>query len=80
VNSTPYQLHGNVAVITFDNPPMNGYSHALRLQIVAGIEQAEDDPEVGAIVLIGRRASSRAAPTSANSARRRCWPSRRCAR
>ena len=53
MNSTPYQLHGNVAVITFDNPPMNGYSHALRLQIVAGIEQAEDDPEVGAIVLIG---------------------------
>ncbi len=30
MNSTPYQLHGNVAVIAFDNPPMNGFSHALR--------------------------------------------------
>jgi len=53
VNSTPYQLHGNVAVIAFHNPPMNGYSHAVRLRIVAGIEQAEDDPQVGAIILIG---------------------------
>jgi 3-hydroxyacyl-CoA dehydrogenase len=53
VNSTPYQLHGEVAVITFDNPPMNGFSHALRVQAVAGIEQAEADPNVKAIVLIG---------------------------
>ena len=43
MNSTPYQLHGEVAVITVDNPPMNGFSHALRRQIVAGIEQAEAD-------------------------------------
>ena len=53
MNSTPYQLHGDVAVITFDNPPMNGFSHALRMRIVAGIEQAEDDGAVKAIVLIG---------------------------
>ena len=49
----PYQLHGEVAVITLDNPPMNGFSHALRTQIVAGVEQAEADPGVKAIVLIG---------------------------
>jgi len=71
VNSTPYQLHGNVAVIAFDNPPMNGYSHALRLRIVAGIEQAEDDPAVGAIVLIGSARVFSSGATSANSARRR---------
>jgi 3-hydroxyacyl-CoA dehydrogenase len=53
VNSTPYQLHGEVAVISLDNPPMNGFSHALRMQIVAGIEQAEADADVKAIVLIG---------------------------
>jgi 3-hydroxyacyl-CoA dehydrogenase len=53
VNSTPYETHGSVAVITFDNPPMNGYSHALRKQIVAGVEHAEADPKVSAIVLIG---------------------------
>src|SRR5512137_2281756 len=53
VNTTPYQVHGEVAVITFDNPPMNGFSHALRRAIVAGIESAEDDAGVKAIVLIG---------------------------
>ncbi len=53
MNSTPYELHGETAVITFDNPPMNGFSHALRMRVVAGIEQAEDDAAVKAIVLIG---------------------------
>ncbi len=53
MNNTPYQAHGAVAVITLDNPPMNGLSHALRRKIVAGIEQAESDAAIKAIVLIG---------------------------
>src|SRR5512144_641564 len=53
VNANPYELNGEVAVIRFDNPPMNGFSHALRRQIVAGIEQAEADAGVKAIVLTG---------------------------
>jgi 3-hydroxyacyl-CoA dehydrogenase len=53
VNNTPYQAHGAVAVITLDNPPMNGLSHALRRKIVAGVEQAESDAAIKAIVLIG---------------------------
>jgi 3-hydroxyacyl-CoA dehydrogenase len=53
VNNTPYQLHGAVAVITLDNPPMNGMSHPVRVQMVAGIERAEADAKVKAIVLIG---------------------------
>ena len=53
MSSIPYQLHGEVAVITLDNPPMNGISHALRMQIVSGIEKAESDAGVKAIVLIG---------------------------
>src|SRR5512137_312574 len=52
-NNTPYQAHGAVAVITLDNPPMNGLSHALRRKIVAGVEQAESDAAIKAIVLIG---------------------------
>jgi 3-hydroxyacyl-CoA dehydrogenase len=53
VNANPYELYGDVAVIRFDNPPMNGFSHALRRQIVAGIEQAETDAAVKAVVLSG---------------------------
>jgi 3-hydroxyacyl-CoA dehydrogenase len=51
--STPYELHGNVAVITLNNPPVNGLSHALRTRIVAGIDAAASDTKAQAIVLIG---------------------------
>ncbi len=53
MSSTAYQLRDGVAVVTLDNPPVNGLGHALRSQIVAGIEAAQSDPGVGAIVLIG---------------------------
>ena len=49
----PYALHGNVAVITLDNPPVNGLGHALRTSIVDGVNAAQDDASVAAIVLIG---------------------------
>ena len=51
--SAPYSLHGNVAVITLDNPPVNGLGHVLRTAIVDGLNAAQDDPAVAAIVLIG---------------------------
>ena len=51
--STPYELHGNVAVITLNNPPVNGLSHALRSRIVAGVDAAARDDRAQAIVLIG---------------------------
>ena len=51
--STRYELRGPVAVITLDNPPVNGLGHATRAGIVAGIERANADPAVAAIVLIG---------------------------
>jgi 3-hydroxyacyl-CoA dehydrogenase len=51
--STPYELHGNVAVITLNNPPVNGLSHALRSRIVAGVDAAAADARAQAIVLIG---------------------------
>ncbi len=49
----PYALHGDVAVITLDNPPVNGLGHALRTAIVAGIDAAQSDARVKAIVLVG---------------------------
>jgi len=48
-----YQVHGNLAVITLDNPPVNGLGLATRQGIVAGLEQALADPAVAAIVLTG---------------------------
>ncbi len=45
--------HGDVAVITLDNPPVNALSHAHRTSIVNHLKAAEADPAVRAIVLIG---------------------------
>jgi 3-hydroxyacyl-CoA dehydrogenase len=53
MSSSRYDLHGDVAVITLDNPPVNGLGHALRRGISAGLERAQDDDAVRAIVLIG---------------------------
>ena len=35
-----YTKHGAVAVITMNNPPVNGLGHELRSGIVAGLDQA----------------------------------------
>ncbi len=51
--SANYELRGNVAVITLDNPPVNGLGHATRLGITTGLERAESDPAVEAIVITG---------------------------
>ena len=46
-------MHGPVAVVTLNNPPVNGLGHALRSGIVAALDQALADPQVQAIVLTG---------------------------
>ena len=51
--SANYELRGNVAVITLDNPPVNGLGHATRLGIVNGLEKANADASVKAIVITG---------------------------
>jgi len=53
MNHTNYETHQNVAVIRLDNAPVNGLSHAVRKVVVDGIRQAEADPLVNAIVIIG---------------------------
>jgi len=50
---TSYAVHGSVAVVTLNNPPVNGLGHALRSGIVAALDQALADPVVKAIVLTG---------------------------
>jgi len=48
-----YKVHGDVAVVTMNNPPVNGLGYATRVAIAAGIDQANADPTVKAIVLAG---------------------------
>jgi 3-hydroxyacyl-CoA dehydrogenase len=48
-----YEARGDVAVITLDNPPVNGLGLSTRQGIVAGLEQANADAAIKAIVLTG---------------------------
>lgn len=47
------EVHGSIAVIVLDNPPVNSLGHALRQRIVSALDKAEADPSVRAIVLTG---------------------------
>lgn len=51
--SANYELRGNVAVITLNNPPVNGLGHETRLGITTGLEKAQADANVKAIVITG---------------------------
>ncbi len=48
-----YQVNGATAIITLNNPPVNGLGHSTRSAIVKGILQAQDDPAVTAIIITG---------------------------
>jgi 3-hydroxyacyl-CoA dehydrogenase len=47
------QTYGNVAVITIDNPPVNGFSYDLRCGLSQELDRAEADTSIVAIVLKG---------------------------
>ncbi len=48
-----YKVHGDVAVITMTNPPVNGLGYSTRRGIVDGLEQAGKDDDVKAVVITG---------------------------
>jgi len=48
-----YQVHGDIAVITLDNPPVNGLGLSTRQGIAHGMEQALADAAVTSIVISG---------------------------
>jgi 3-hydroxyacyl-CoA dehydrogenase len=50
---TQYSVRDGVAVISMNNPPINGLSNALRAAIMENLEKADKDAAVRAIVLIG---------------------------
>ncbi|WP_323118838.1 3-hydroxyacyl-CoA dehydrogenase NAD-binding domain-containing protein [Burkholderia alba] len=48
-----YTTRDGVAVITLDNPPVNGLGLSTRAGLMDGLERAQQDPSVTAIVLTG---------------------------
>ncbi|MFX1762054.1 3-hydroxyacyl-CoA dehydrogenase NAD-binding domain-containing protein [Paraburkholderia sp. A1RI-2L] len=48
-----YTTRDGVAVITLNNPPVNGLGHSTRVGIVEGLARANSDPAVSAIVITG---------------------------
>ena len=48
-----YKVHGDVAVITMNNPPVNGLGYATRVALASGLEKANADGSVKAIVITG---------------------------
>ena len=48
-----YKLHRNVAVITLDNPPVNGLGFNTRRALVKGLERALANARVKAVVITG---------------------------
>ncbi|WP_313740573.1 3-hydroxyacyl-CoA dehydrogenase NAD-binding domain-containing protein [Pseudomonas sp.] len=47
------QCEGNVGLISLDNPPVNALSREVREQLLACLQQAQLDPRLAAIVILG---------------------------
>ena len=48
-----YKVHGNVAVITLNNPPVNGLGFATRRAVVKGLSRAMASKKIKSVVLNG---------------------------
>lgn len=48
-----YHTDGAIAVLTVDNPPVNAFSHVVRLGLADGLRRAIDDTAAQAVVIIG---------------------------
>ena len=51
--TTLYEVHGTVAVITLNNPPVNGLGYATRLSITDNLAKANADAAIKSIVITG---------------------------
>jgi len=51
--SASYEVRGGIAVITLNNPPVNGLGYETRKAVAEAVEKAEDDAAVKAIVITG---------------------------
>jgi 3-hydroxyacyl-CoA dehydrogenase len=53
MSAARYSVHGAVAVISFDNPPMNTLAHAMRQAVMEHLARAAGEAGVEAVVLTG---------------------------
>jgi len=53
IDVAQYAVRDGIAVITLNNPPVNGLGNALRAAIMQCLQKAEADPAVKATILIG---------------------------
>ena len=51
--SATYEVRGDVAVISLNNPPVNGLGYETRRGIAEGLERAASESGVKAIVITG---------------------------
>ncbi len=51
--TTRYEVRDSIAILTLDNAPVNGLSHAVRVAYAEGLEKANADASVKAIVVTG---------------------------
>ncbi len=51
--TTRYELRDGIAILTLDNAPVNGLSHAVRSAYAEGLDKANADPSVKAIIVTG---------------------------
>ena len=83
--SATYEVRGDVAVISLNNPPVNGLGYDTRRGIVEGLERALGESGVKAIVITGAgKAFSGGADIrefgSPKACRSACRPARGCRR
>src|SRR3984893_7797757 len=53
MNKLSFDVMGGIAVLKLDNPPVNSLGHELREALLAGLERANADRGIEAMVLIG---------------------------
>jgi 3-hydroxyacyl-CoA dehydrogenase len=53
MNKLSFEIKQGIAVLKLDNPPVNSLGLELRQALVAGLDRANADPQVEAILLIG---------------------------
>ncbi len=51
--TTLYEVHGTVAVITLNNPPVNGLGYSTRVSIADNLQKANADAAIKSIVITG---------------------------
>jgi 3-hydroxyacyl-CoA dehydrogenase len=56
MNPSSYSRHGNVAVITFGELPVNSLGHATRASLMQALEAAAAAEDIAAIVIVGNNA------------------------